>query len=63
MSDELRERLNTQAKAHDRSLHAEIVAILEGATGLLPAVVGIEVKTLAEEIAEIVATKLRETSS
>jgi hypothetical protein len=59
MSNALRERLTAQAKEHDRSLHAEIIAILEGSTGLAEAIPGVEVKTLAEEIAEIVAAKLK----
>ena len=63
MSDALRDRLTAQAKERGHSLHAEIIAILEGATGLAPVIPGTEVKTLAEEIAEIVAAKLRASSS
>jgi plasmid stability protein len=35
MSDALRDRLAVQAKERGHSLHAEIIAILEGATGAL----------------------------
>jgi hypothetical protein len=57
MSDALQDRLAAQAKEWGHSLHAEIIAILERATGLAPVIPGTEVKTLAEEIAEIVAAK------
>lgn len=71
MPEELREQISALAKANNRSLNTEIVLLLQQALGghptktASPATVaqGTEVKTLAEEIAEIVAAKLRASSS
>ena len=76
MPEELREYLTAQAKQHNRSLHAEIIGILQGAMGKAePAVEAAAGPTpvvdvdalaealtpkLAEEIAAIVAARLRE---
>lgn len=61
MSDQLRERLKEQARKHDRSLHAEIIGILQLAVddpGSLP--LAIDVQALAEALAPKLAAQLRE---
>lgn len=71
MPDELREQIHALAKANNRSLNTEIVLLLQQAldghltktASLATAAQGTEVKNLAEEIAEIVAAKLRASSS
>jgi hypothetical protein len=71
MPEELREQIQALAKANNRSLNTEIVLLLQQALGghatktasLAIDVQGAEVKTLAEEIAEIVAAKLRASST
>lgn len=70
MSAELRERLKEMARAHDQSLHAEIISILQAATGnqetLVPLDVNALAKALADELTETLpprlAAKLRESS-
>lgn len=63
MPEQLRERLNERAKLHNRSLHAEIVGILQRAVDAdpeVPAVPGLNVDALADTIADRVAAKLIE---
>jgi hypothetical protein len=70
MPDELREQIHALAKANNRSLNTEIVLLLQQAldgritkeTGFALAVPGHEVRTFAEEVAAIVAAKLRESN-
>lgn len=71
MPDELREQIHALAKANNRSLNTEIVLLLQQAldgsvakaAGLAPAVLGHEARAFAEEVAEIVAAKLRDSST
>jgi plasmid stability protein len=68
MPDELREALKEQARKNDRSLHAEIIDVLQNAMGQgrvqptidVEALVAALSPKLAEEIADQVAAKLRD---
>lgn len=63
MPQQLRERLNEQAKLHNRSLHAEIVDVLQRAVAdgpKIPEVSGLNVEALADAIADRVAARLKE---
>lgn len=62
MPEELRERLKEQARVHNHSLHAEIISILQSATGNPSIAVPLDVDALANAIADRVAVKLREGS-
>ena len=62
MPDQLRERLKEQARQHDRSLHAEIIGILQLAVddpSSLP--LAIDVQALAEVLAPKLAAEMRKT--
>ena len=60
MPEELRDRLTELSRASGRSLNAEIIGILQDAVAAPPVVsAGIDVNSLAEEIADRVAAKLR----
>lgn len=60
MPDELRDALTERARLGGRSLHAEIIGILQTAVDRrLGSTTGVEVDVLAEAIAERVAVKLR----
>ncbi|WP_185748806.1 Arc family DNA-binding protein [Herbaspirillum sp. SJZ107] len=63
MPEGLRDRLNEQAKLNNRSLHGEIVAILQRAVDLgpqVPDIPGLNVGALADTIADRVAARLKE---
>ena len=63
MPQQLRERLNEQAKLRNRSLHAEIVDILQRAVvdgPQVPEIAGLNVEALAATIADRVAARLKE---
>jgi len=60
MPEELRDRLTELSRASGRSLNAEIIGILQDSVAAAPMVsAGIDVNSLAEEIANRVAAKLR----
>lgn len=64
MPDELRDQLTERARAHGRSLNAEIIGILQDALGdrqQMPA--GLDIDVFADAIAARVAIKLKETKS
>lgn len=61
MPDELRDLLTESARAHGRSLNAEILAILQDAVGgRQQLALSLDVDALAEAIATRVADKLRD---
>ncbi len=60
MSEQLRARLKEQAQQNERSLHAEIIEILQGAVGQSRTVSpSIDTHALAAEIADLVADRLK----
>lgn len=63
MSEELRERLTEQAKTHNRSLHAEIIGILQAAVDdpahSVSAVSAVEIETLADALAARLLGKIK----
>lgn len=63
MPDELRDLLTERARTGGRSLHAEIIGILQSVVGERQQdQVGVDVDVLAESIATKVAAKLRDKS-
>jgi plasmid stability protein len=63
MPDDLRERLKSQAKAHDQSLHAEILSILQAATGNPSLTMPLDVDALADALAPKIAARLRDSTA
>ncbi len=61
MPDGMREKINELAKANGRSMNAEMILMLQQAleARAQPPALGIDTHTLAAEIADLVAAKLR----
>lgn len=60
MSDELRERLAERSRSTGRSMHAEIIGILQEAVGTAPGGPPIDVDALADALAPRLAARLKD---